>query len=104
MSDRIERAQMALAVVMAVCAAAMLVSGLAFKSTRWGGHQGWADGVKPWVGWAVLGGLAILAVLAVEWWFDHWLAPAVAAGLLFARAGATSSAYRDRLEATIENH
>jgi len=104
LTDQLERVQLGLAVVTVGCAAAMVVGGLAFKSTRSAGSSGWADGVKPWVGWAVLGGLAILAMLAVGWWTYQWLVPAVGAVLLFLRAETAATAYRDRLETSFENH
>lgn len=104
LTDLVERAQAGLAVVTAGCAAVMVVGGLAFKSTRWAGNQGWADGVKPWVGWTVLGGLAILAMLGAGWWTYRWLLPAAGAILLFVRAGTAAAAYRDRLQASFENH
>lgn len=107
--DRLEWAQLRLAAVTVICAAAMFLGGLALKTTRSatnpdGSGQGWADGVKPWVGWAVLGGLAILAVLAIGWWFDQRLVAAVLAALVFAQAGREAAAYRDRLEASIVDH
>jgi hypothetical protein len=98
MIDRLEWAQPRLAAVTAVCAAAMFVGGLFFKSTRSAGSMMWLDGVKPWVGWAVLGGLTILAQMSIGWWSDRWLVPAIAAALLFAQAGREAAAYRDRLE------
>lgn len=109
MTDRIEWMQPRLTGVMALCAAAMFLGGLFFKTTRSvtnpdGSGQRWADGVKPWVGWAVLGGLAILALLAIGWWLGRWLAPAIVAVPIFAKAGMAAAEYRDRLEASFVDH
>lgn len=107
--DWLELAPLRLAAVSAGCAAVMFVGGLEFKTTRWarnpdGSGMGWADGVKPWVGWAVLGGLAILALLGIGWWLERWLVPAAGATAIFARAGMTAADYRNQLETSIVDH
>jgi hypothetical protein len=105
--DRVNWVQLRLAAVSAGCAAAMVVCGLAFKTTRSvinpdGSSQSFSDGVKPCVGRAVMGGLMILLLLAVGWWFERSLVAAPAL-VIFMWAGRGAAAYRDRLETTFQN-
>lgn len=95
----------AVAVAVAVGSAAMTVlGGMLFKSHRWTGTvdgqgMGWSDGVKPWVGWAFLGGLAALVLLAVAWWSERWsIVTPVGAAYLLWRAGSEATARREAME------
>ena len=101
--DRAERARFVLAWVDAGCAAAMMVSSFFAKSTRWtdisgGRSMAWADGIKPWAVWAVLGGAAILILLLWNLWIEHWIPLSVASLLIFWRTATLAGAYRTRLE------
>jgi hypothetical protein len=101
--DHAERARCVLAWVVAGCAAAMLVSGLFAKSTRWtdisgGQSMAWADGIKPWAAWSVLGGAVILLLLLWTLWTDRWIPLSVASLLIFWRVATLADTYRSRLE------
>jgi hypothetical protein len=101
----LERVRPVLVVALSAVAALMMVGGIACKSTRWtnisnGTGMAWKDGVKPWALWAFLGGLAVLALVGVSWWYDRWLLCGIGALVLFWQAGFRASGYRTQLESS----
>ena len=65
-----------------------------------GTGEGWTDGAKPSALWALLGGLAVLALLAAGWWWsERWWVLAAAGAVGLWHAGSQATAYRDQLEA-----
>ena len=98
-----EAAQITLAWVVAGCAAAIIVAGFFAKSTRWtdssgGRSMAWADGIKLWAVWAVLGSLAVLLLLILSVWTERWIPTGAAIAAIFWRVASIAASYRSHLE------